>query len=105
MVLPADEELHGEGFILSGCKSDDSGTRATGPSYRKAQKPQMNKPTLRVSQQQPRSIQRADIAPEHGYSMVVDGHSLFGRRRSYEGGDRLARKIPHATPGDLQCEN
>jgi hypothetical protein len=34
----------------------------------------MNKPTLRVSQQQPRSIQRADIAPEHGYSMVVDGH-------------------------------
>jgi hypothetical protein len=34
----------------------------------------MNKPTLRIEQQQPRNIQRADIAPEHGYTMVVDGH-------------------------------
>jgi hypothetical protein len=35
---------------------------------------QMKKPTLRVEQQQPRNIQRADVAPEQGYSMVVDGH-------------------------------
>jgi hypothetical protein len=35
---------------------------------------QMKKPTLRVEQQQPRNIQRADIAPEQGYAMVVDGH-------------------------------
>ena len=33
----------------------------------------MNKPTLRIEQQQPRNIQRADIAPEKGYAMVVDG--------------------------------
>ena len=34
----------------------------------------MKKPTLRIEQQQPRNIQRADIAPEVGYCMVVDGH-------------------------------
>jgi hypothetical protein len=34
----------------------------------------MKKPTLRIEQQQqPRNIERADIAPEKGYSMVVDG--------------------------------
>src|SRR5690242_17033371 len=38
------------------------------------QKTNMKKPTLRVEQQQPRNIQRADIAPENGYAMVVDGH-------------------------------
>jgi hypothetical protein len=34
----------------------------------------MKKPTLRIEEQQPRNIQRADIAPEDGYAMVVDGH-------------------------------
>ena len=34
----------------------------------------MKKSTLRIEQQQPRNIQRADIAPEKGYAMVVDGH-------------------------------
>jgi hypothetical protein len=34
----------------------------------------MKKPTLRIEEQQPRNIQRADIAPENGYAMVVDGH-------------------------------
>ena len=34
----------------------------------------MKKSTLRIEQQQPRNIQRADIAPEVGYCMVVDGH-------------------------------
>jgi hypothetical protein len=33
----------------------------------------MSKPTLRIQQQQPRNIQRADIAPGEGYAMVVDG--------------------------------
>ena len=33
----------------------------------------MKKSTLRIEQQQPRNIQRADIAPEAGYAMVVDG--------------------------------
>jgi hypothetical protein len=35
----------------------------------------MKKPTLRIEeQQQPRNIQRADIAPPTGYAIVVDGH-------------------------------
>jgi hypothetical protein len=34
----------------------------------------MKKPTLRIEEQQPRNIQRADIAPINGYAMVVDGH-------------------------------
>ena len=35
---------------------------------------EMKKPTLRIEQQQqPRNIQRANIAPEKGYAMVVDG--------------------------------
>jgi hypothetical protein len=35
----------------------------------------MKKPKLQVEeQQQPRNIQRADIAPADGYALVVDGH-------------------------------
>jgi hypothetical protein len=34
----------------------------------------MRKPTLRSEEQQPRNIQRADIAPSSGYAIVVDGH-------------------------------
>ena len=34
----------------------------------------MKKPTLRIEEQQPRNIQRADIAPANGYAIVVDGH-------------------------------
>ena len=35
----------------------------------------MKKPKLTVEEQpQPRNIQRADIAPSDGYSLVVDGH-------------------------------
>jgi hypothetical protein len=34
----------------------------------------MKKPTLRIEEQQPRNIQRADVAPANGYAMVVDGH-------------------------------
>ena len=34
----------------------------------------MKKPTLRIEEQQPRNIQRADIAPADGYALVVDGH-------------------------------
>jgi hypothetical protein len=33
----------------------------------------MKKPTLRIEEQQPRNIQRADVAPANGYAMVVDG--------------------------------
>ena len=34
----------------------------------------MKKPKLTVEDPQPRNIQRADIAPIDGYSLVVDGH-------------------------------
>jgi hypothetical protein len=34
----------------------------------------MKKPTLRIEEQRPRNIQRADIVPTIGYAMVVDGH-------------------------------
>jgi hypothetical protein len=35
----------------------------------------MKKPKLDFpEEQQPRNIQRADIAPANGYAMVVDGH-------------------------------
>ena len=33
----------------------------------------MKKSILRIEEKQPRNIQRADIAPEEGYAMVVDG--------------------------------
>ena len=34
----------------------------------------MKKPRGQVENSQPRNIQRADIAPTDGYSLVVDGH-------------------------------
>jgi hypothetical protein len=34
----------------------------------------MKKPTIHIEEQQPRNIQRADIAPTNGYAIVVDGH-------------------------------
>ena len=34
----------------------------------------MKKPTLQIQEQQPRNIQRADIAPVNGFALVVDGH-------------------------------
>ena len=34
----------------------------------------MKKPTLRIEEQPPKNIQRADIAPNSGYAIVVDGH-------------------------------
>jgi hypothetical protein len=34
----------------------------------------VKKPTLQIQEQQPRNIQRADIAPADGFALVVDGH-------------------------------
>ena len=34
----------------------------------------MKRPKLYTEHPQPRNIQRADIAPTDGYSLVVDGH-------------------------------
>jgi hypothetical protein len=48
----------------------------------------MKKPTLRIEEQQPRNIQRADIAPANGYAIVVDGH--FKNQFSEEGAAKKA---------------
>jgi hypothetical protein len=34
----------------------------------------VKKPTLQIQEQQPRNIQRADIAAANGFALVVDGH-------------------------------
>ncbi|TFV73555.1 hypothetical protein E4K64_20150 [Bradyrhizobium frederickii] len=34
----------------------------------------MKKPTMQVEEIEPRTIQRADIAPTDGFSLIVDGH-------------------------------
>jgi hypothetical protein len=34
----------------------------------------MKKPITLPEEPQPRNIQRADVAPAHGFSLVVDGH-------------------------------
>ncbi len=34
----------------------------------------IKKPTPQVEDQQPKNIQRADIAPTYGFALVVDGH-------------------------------
>ena len=48
----------------------------------------MKKPLLRIEEQQPRNIQRADIAPVDGYTIVVDGH--FKTRFADEDGAQTA---------------
>jgi len=35
----------------------------------------MKKPKIEIEELQPRKAVRADKAPTHGYSLVVDGHS------------------------------
>jgi hypothetical protein len=34
----------------------------------------IKKPILQAQEQQPKNIQRADIAPTSGFALVVDGH-------------------------------
>ena len=34
----------------------------------------MKKPTMQVEEIEPRTIQRADVAPADGFSLIVDGH-------------------------------
>ena len=59
----------------------------------------IKKPTLRIEQQQPRNIQRADIAPANGYSMVVDGHF---KTQFSEGCDRITGQLSNASNKGLQ---
>jgi hypothetical protein len=48
----------------------------------------MKKSLLRIEEQRPRNVQRADIAPVDGYAMVVDGH--FKTHFADENGARTA---------------
>ena len=63
----------------------------------------MKKPILRIEEQsQPRNIQRADIAPNIGYAMVVDGH--FKTQFSEEEAARKAGSELLTTFPKLQVE-
>jgi hypothetical protein len=62
----------------------------------------MKKPTLRIEEQQPRNIQRADIVPSSGYAIVVDGH--FKTQFSEEGAAKKAAKELLASYPMLQIE-
>jgi hypothetical protein len=62
----------------------------------------MKKPTLRIEEQQPRNIQRADIAPSTGYAIVVDGH--FKTQFSEESAAKKAAKELLANFPMLQIE-
>jgi hypothetical protein len=58
---------------------------------------EMKKPILRIEEKQPRNIQRADIAPSSGYSMVVDGHfkTLFSEESAAKkSGQELLSNFP-----------
>jgi hypothetical protein len=59
----------------------------------------MKKSTLRIEQQQPRNIQRADIAPEVGYSMVVLADRPFAEGGTMAIGDISAIEGKAEVPG------
>ena len=57
----------------------------------------MKKPTVQVEEIEPRTIQRADVAPADGFSLIVDGH--FKTRYESEtaaraAGAELFRRFP-----------
>jgi hypothetical protein len=62
----------------------------------------MKKPTLRIEEQQPRNIQRADIVPTIGYAIVVDGH--FKTQFSDESAAKKAAKELLSSYPMLQIE-
>jgi hypothetical protein len=47
----------------------------------------IKRPILQAQEQQPKNIQRADIAPTSGFALVVDGHF-----KTQFGGDAAANK-------------
>ena len=59
----------------------------------------MKKPTLQIQEQQPRNIQRADIAPVNGFALVVDGHfttEFFGSETAaQEAAKELLTEFPN----------
>ena len=65
----------------------------------------MKKPKLTVEDPQPRNIQRADIAPTDGYSLVVDGHfktQFVEEEAAKKSGDRVACEISDVASRNLR---
>jgi hypothetical protein len=57
----------------------------------------MKRPTQRIDEPQPRNIQRADIAPDNGYAMVVDGRfktQFEGEGEAKKAATELLAKFP-----------
>jgi hypothetical protein len=57
----------------------------------------MKKKVSVAEEAQPRNVQRADIAPTAGYSLVVDGHfktHYDDEKAAQEAGAELFRKFP-----------
>ena len=48
----------------------------------------MKRPTVQVEEIEPRTIQRADVAPADGFALIVDGH--FKTRHDSEAAARAA---------------
>ena len=48
----------------------------------------MKRPTVQVEEIEPRTIQRADVAPADGFALIVDGH--FKTRHDREAAARAA---------------
>jgi hypothetical protein len=57
----------------------------------------MKKPITLVEETQPRNIQRADVAPANGFSLVVDGHfktHYNDEKAAQEAGAELFGRFP-----------
>ena len=57
----------------------------------------MKKPITLVEETQPRNIQRADVAPANGFSLVVDGHfktHYDNENAAQEAGAELLDRFP-----------
>jgi hypothetical protein len=57
----------------------------------------MKKPITLVEEPQPRNIQRADVAPANGFSLVVDGHfktHYDDEKAAQEAGAELFGRFP-----------
>lgn len=57
----------------------------------------MKKPIMTVDEVEPRIVQRADVAPTEGFSLVVDGHfktHYDNETAAQEAGAKLLSKFP-----------
>ena len=52
----------------------------------------IKKPTRQIQEQQPKNIQRADIAPAGGFALVLDGH-FKSQFESVAAGQKVAKEL------------